>query len=160
MYRAGVKCTCTLTMRERGARDSAEIRLACHVEFPPHCKDYHEFSSSISRPTFHIVISLLLLIHLTRRFLEDFRAFPFRDVAYWRSAVMTNTILFCENLESTRIRWKSNRVHVSALWQAKINVQECNSVKSTCSPTPPWAWFNFTSKPTTAITVTNQKTMS
>ena len=51
-------------------------------------------------------------------------------------------LYFCANLEPTQMRWKSDQVRTQ-LSDKERNVQECNSVKSTCNPTLPSAWASL-----------------
>ena len=38
---------------------------------------------------------------------------------------VTNATVFCDNLEPTQVRWKSDQVHITTLWQGK---HMCRSV--------------------------------
>ena len=59
-----VKSMCSPTKRGEMMRCAFSRDPARISRFPPHCQDYHQRSSPISRPTLHMVTSLLLLIQL------------------------------------------------------------------------------------------------
>ena len=52
------------------------------------------------------------------------------------------------------MRWKSDQVRTAVLKAREKDMQECNSVKSTCNPTLlPSAWAGFAPKLTLMLTV-------